>query len=341
MVSILLTILKILGIVLSVILGILIVLLVLVLFVPVRYRILGSRRVEDKGPFSLHIKVTWLLHFLNAAFSYPDTPNLKVRIACITLFKQDKLFGGGKGEDTPEKDRKNKAGKAPEEQAESTVKERPGATEGDSPQKAKTEEAENSGAKAGQKPVQQEKAPKETAPEIEDRQEEGQGAKEEDDAAKTGFLKKITEFAGKLKAAFKNIRYTIAKICDKIKHIVNNIQYYTEIIKSETFGRAFKVCSGQVFSLLKHILPGKVTGSLHIGTGDPAGTGQVLAVYGMLYPFIGNHIDIQPDFEQQIIEGELLIRGRITVFKALKTAWIIYFNKDLRRLIKLFKREAA
>ena len=324
MVSILLTILKILGISLSVILGILVVLLLLVLFVPVRYRFSGSRRVEGEGPFSFQVKVTWLLHLINVAFSYPDAPYLKVRIACMTLFRSDRTSGKKDGGDAPspkEKHRKDKTGKTSKEQTQheskglqdNEIEEWSAKKEGDSLPKAETEE----------KP------------------EPDCGAGEEDDAAKTGFFKKLIEFIGKLKAAFKNIRYTIAKICDKIKHIVNNIQYYTEIIKSETFGRAFKVCSGQVFSLLKHILPGKVEGSLHIGTGEPASTGQVLAVYGMLYPFIGNHIDIQPDFEQQIIEGKLLIKGRITVCKALKTAWIIYFNKDLRRLIKLFKREAA
>ena len=93
--------------------------------------------------------------------------------------------------------------------------------------------------------------------------------------------------------------------------------------------------------MLKSISPRKIRGSVLIGTGDPASTGQILAVYGMLYPLLGYHIDIVPDFEQQIIEGDLYVKGKITVFKALKTAWIVYFNKDLRRLIKLLKREAA
>ena len=78
-----------------------------------------------------------------------------------------------------------------------------------------------------------------------------------------------------------------------------------------------------------------------IGTGDPASTGQVIAIYGILYPLLGNHIDIIPDFEQQIVEGDLLIKGKITLFRLVKTAWIVYFNKDLRRLIKLLKREAV
>ena len=45
--------------------------------------------------------------------------------------------------------------------------------------------------------------------------------------------------------------------------------------------------------------------------------------------------------ENQIVEGELLVKGRITVFKALKMALVVFFNKDVRRLIKLLKREAV
>lgn len=146
------------------------------------------------------------------------------------------------------------------------------------------------------------------------------------------------EFFGKIWNFLKNIQYTIARICDKIKHIVKNIQYYLKILQSDAFRNAWHVCGGEAVSLLKSILPRKLEGQLRVGTGDPAGTGQILSVYGILYPLIGNHIDILPDFEQAVLEGELFAKGRITVFRALKTAWVIYFNKDLRRLIKLLKK---
>ena len=151
----------------------------------------------------------------------------------------------------------------------------------------------------------------------------------------------IAGFFGSLFRILRNIKYTILKIYDKIKHIVRNIRYYLAVIKSETFQRAYKVCSTQIVRLLKGILPKKLEGTLRIGTGDPASTGQVMAVYGILYPLLGDNIAITPDFEEQVIEGRLNIKGKITVFCILKTAWIIYFNKDLRRVMKLFKREAA
>ena len=96
-----------------------------------------------------------------------------------------------------------------------------------------------------------------------------------------------------------------------------------------------------MIALLKCIKPRKLEGNLIVGTNDPATTGQIMAVYGILYPLIGNNITVTPDFDQQIVEGNLLIKGRITAFKILKIAWIIYFNKDIRRIVKLFKREAV
>lgn len=151
----------------------------------------------------------------------------------------------------------------------------------------------------------------------------------------------IIRFFKKLLQKLRNIRYTILQICDKIKHIIKNVRYYTAVIQSSCFKRAFSLCKSEVYSLIKSVLPNKVKGSFLIGTGDPASTAQILAIHGMLYPFIGNHITVTPDFENVVIEGNLYIKGRITVHKALKTAIKIYFNKDVRRVLRLLKREAA
>lgn len=311
MISILLMILKILGIFLLVVLGIILLLVLLILFVPVRYKITAYRKAAEEPPVTAGIKATWLFHILNAAFSYPEAAYVRIRVFCFTIFRTDKSR-----EKSPRQKEKEESGEQKKAQNQEAFENQ----EADQEQ-PKTE--------AVQKPQAEQEMHKEQAD-----FKEGKYQEEESKAKPADFFKKLWSM-------LKNIKYTIIKICDKIKHIVKNIRYYIKIIKSDTFKRAWTVCSGQVFSLLKSIFPGKLKGNLLIGTGDPASTGQVLAIYGMLYPLIGNHIVITPDFEQQILEGELLIKGKITVFQAVKTAWIVYFNKDLRRLIKLFKREAA
>ena len=66
MISILLTLLKIIGIVLLSLLGLLLVLLLIVLFVPVRYRIKGYYKEE----FVCHLKATWLLHLVSLTLDF-------------------------------------------------------------------------------------------------------------------------------------------------------------------------------------------------------------------------------------------------------------------------------
>ena len=66
MISVLLTLLKILGIAILVILGIVLVLLLIVLFVPVRYRIKGYYK-ED---FVCHLRATWLLHLVSVSVDF-------------------------------------------------------------------------------------------------------------------------------------------------------------------------------------------------------------------------------------------------------------------------------
>lgn len=80
MITVLLTILKIIGIILLCVLGLILAVLTLALFVPVRYRITACKKAEDEVPVRVSFQVTWLLHSLNAAFRYPEQAYLRVRL---------------------------------------------------------------------------------------------------------------------------------------------------------------------------------------------------------------------------------------------------------------------
>ena len=312
MVPILLTILKGIGIILLVIFIVLAVLLLLVLFVPVRYRVDGCRTAADDVPVRITLKVSWLLHLLRARYQYPGNPVLQVYLLCFPLF--------------PSREKKN-AGNT----AESTTKE-------DIPENTSKAAAKVSGANPAdraEESADKENDKGEACVSGESVSSQEKQANEEDEQPT------LLKFFHKLFRLLQNIRYTITRIYDKIKHVIRNIRYYFAVIQSERFKRAFGLCRTEIFSLLKGILPGKISGNFIIGTGDPAGTAQILAVHGLLYPLIGNHITITPDFENSVIEGDFLVKGRITAAKILKTAIKIYFNKDVKQVIRLLKREAA
>ena len=158
---------------------------------------------------------------------------------------------------------------------------------------------------------------------------------------KQNIIGRIKSVFDKIIQFFQKIRYTIESLCDKIKELRENIGYYMELLQSEAFMQAFGLCKGELISILAYIGPRKFEADFVVGMGDPAATGQVLSVYGILIPLIGNHVRVVGDFEQKRIEGNLFIKGRMTLFRFAKTACRVYFNKDIRKLIRTLKKEDA
>lgn len=311
MIAVLLTILKVIGIIAITLLGVLLLLLAVALFVPIRYTIIGRRRLEDEVPAVAVIKAYWLLHIFRLSFDYPKETFLRLKIFGLTVFRSD----------TPKKSKpKKKDTKKPKQQKKDLEQ----------------QEIVNSNNKLQSEPMEEQK--EERRQQAEDRAK----SKGKQDAGGKRKHKtfSVRSFFKKLWSGLKNIQYTIRKIYDKIKHIVKNIHYYIEILKSDVFRNAWTVNSRQILLLLKSVKPRKIKGEVVVGTGDPASTAQILAAYSMLYPFWGTHIAFIPDFERVIFEGEVLIKGRITLFRLLKTGATVYLNKDLRQLMNLLKREA-
>ena len=319
-----LQILKIIGIVLLCILALLVVLLLLVLFVPIRYRVSGERKVPDDAPVRLKARVTWLLRLVSVSFLYPEQAYVKVKVLGIKVFSTELK------DEEEKKHKKNKSDNGDEKDgAENTLEE------------TKTTEDLESSVKEGQKDkgVTSENQETQEGKDAAVGEEETAGsanAEENEEEVPTvcGFFKKLWD-------SLKNIKYTIQKIYDKIREIIKNIRYYCKVLQSEPFERAFGLCKNELFEVLMHILPGKLNGEFVIGTGDPASTAQVLAIHGILYPLIGNHITVIPDFENTIVKGDFSFKGRVTVFRLLLSAMKLYFNRDLKRVIRLLKREAA
>ncbi|MFR5602007.1 MAG: hypothetical protein ACLTKI_06510 [Lachnospiraceae bacterium] len=101
MISILLTILKILGILLLIILGLAVVLLLTLLFVPIRY---GIRGTFSDGNWTGQLKVTWLLHVISYTLSKEkeEESTAKLRIFGIPLSRKKSNDVSKDFEDFPE-----------------------------------------------------------------------------------------------------------------------------------------------------------------------------------------------------------------------------------------------
>lgn len=346
---VILTILKIIGIILLVVLGLILFLLLLVLFVPIRYRIDASKDAEGEQQIHALIKVTWLLHLLNIRFLYPEEAYLRVRIACFTLFRSDqptKEMASSKKNAAAEKKKESEAKTVKTSKASRKAEDTLLATEdveglGEQPQ-TMDEDGWSPIDNTQIKPDEKTEAKLKDAPKNQTENATHTEIDSEESTSKWELLReKILWCIQKLWKLLKNIRYTIQSIYDKIRNIIHHIRYYYRVLQSELFRRTWEKYSKEALCLLKCIAPRKIKGYLHIGMEDPATTGQILGYYGMLYPLIGEHIDVVPDFEHVILEGSLKIRGNITLFQAVRIACTIYFDKDLQKLIRLLKREVA
>ena len=88
------------------------------------------------------------------------------------------------------------------------------------------------------------------------------------------------------------------------------------------------------------MLPTRITGKITFGNEDPAVTGMVLAVLGMTIPFHKNKIEVAPLFDDEnVLEGEILLKGRIYEIVVLKTAAELYFNKNIKYVIHRWRHK--
>lgn len=343
MLHILLLILKIIGIVLLVILGALLLGIACTLFVPVRYRIEAVRQEgEGEPPMRIRVKATWLLHLINFMIRFDGAAFVRARILLFTVFrmpKKEKHRKNAEKSEGGEKHKKQEKTTLPIDEAEEG---QPAETvlKDDGLQESRAKEPEITQIL----PEEESARPAKT-----EEQEEAAEWEEAEDAEyaqeKPGIwdkLRAISEIVRKLykkiKGFFENIQYTIKRFCDKIRSISDTIEYYREVVEGEVFKRSFALCKGELLSIAKSLRPRKFEVSLIVGMDDPASTGEILAVCGMLYPIIGGHVDVRGDFENKRLEGQVLIVGKLRMFTFLRTAVRVYFNRDIRKLYKLLKR---
>lgn len=304
MLQLILLILKVIGLVLLSIIGLLLFMVMLVLFVPVRYR--GILHYHDA--LTAQVRLSWLLHIISVRAIYADGEFKKIlRIFGIPLKKKEKKQRTEKKKKT---DQKNQTAD------EVVTQERSEEIEDRLETKAPEEQTE--------KEIVSEKPPKEEIPEKE---------------KKLTLITKWKQFIKMLYDFFHKIQYTIRNIYDKIGEIKEKIEYYIDFLQDEHNQSAFGLLLNQVGVLLRHVKPRRFRADLKIGTEDPATTGTILAILGIIYPFFNGGMHITPFYDQTVFEADTDFRGRVTGVVLLKTAWKVYFDQDFKQLLNAFRNK--
>jgi hypothetical protein len=314
MVSVLLTVLKILGIAILAVLGLVLIILLLVLFAPVRYRAKGMYNGNDEKSIMIRMGASWLLHILSLKADYVNGNALHIVLKLFGI----RLYDNLKKPKTKEKDSKKDSKKETKENVEI--------------QAASLPESDEDNNECGD-----EYSGEETREYVKDDLNAQNNENVFEDVNKPHCKEKNSVFI-KISKFFKNIKFTFRRICDTIIKIRDNLKYYIKLMQLESTQRAFISCKEQLFNALKMILPKKFNVNLHLGFDDPSAMGEVLAVWGMFYPWHLGRIDIHPEFDKAVMEGDFSLKGRVSAFVIVKAAFILYYDKDIRLLIKRVKR---
>lgn len=137
------------------------------------------------------------------------------------------------------------------------------------------------------------------------------------------------------KVPFKEkIRCSIQKISDKIKEIKNLKDKIVGFLTAENHKKAFQKLLKELLRLLKKLKPKKLKANVEFGFEDPYKTGSILAYLSMLYPFYGDNINIVPDFTEQVLKGDIFIKGYIRISYMVSMGIRLILDRNIRFTIK-------
>ena len=327
MIHILFMILKALGILLLVLLFLVLLIVCTVLFLPFCYRAQVLKEEEGFACVKASGRVSWLFGAVALTASYEEQkPEAQILLfgASLETWKR-RLKKIRRGEASVPRTEENETENALE--AEKTAE-----------QKA---------------PDQKEKQQKVTA------QKEQPEQEQEPDAPKKSILErffgrieylpeKLLNLASRLlQTAFRLLELPfrlLEKLEQKIqagRRLKRKWESVKKFFRSKMFREALLHAKKEVLYFLKKAAPKKVTGTVRFGFNDPALTGETLGILGMIYGKLPKDLSIQPDFEQEILQGDVRMKGSFQAVTAAGIALRLFWDQNLRKTIRHFKHKEA
>lgn len=124
-------------------------------------------------------------------------------------------------------------------------------------------------------------------------------------------------------------KYTFQEFCDIMKMLPDITVGLYEFLTNDTHQAAFRCFKNEFLVFWKYLKPKHMDLSLLYGAEDPYQTGKFLATMSVLYAWYGDTIDIQADFNEEIIKGVTHINGRIRFYWFVVFIFRLYFNESV------------
>ena len=321
---ILLFLLKLIGIVLLVILGLIVLILAIVLVTPIRYRIGASKyqTIQAEG------KVTWLFRLIEMVFKLDTGAEEGKRLHLSFRIAWLKLYDNQKPKEKRIKQKKTRKTKSKPEfkQSEKVI------------QAAKPEQPE-----AKVQPIKTEQA-------AEMKHEEKLIERPKESAVEK-ILRLAKNAANKILSLIRGVFSLICSILGIPSKVMDGLEklenFFTKLREKKEAVLAFyyEEHNHQWFTafwhrlkkLLLRILPRADRLYLHFGFEDPATTGQVLGGLSILYPICGEKMELCPEFNEEVLEGEVKFHGCIRLVTLVVFAAKSFLNKQFFAIVKQFK----
>lgn len=300
------TILKVIGIILLVVLALILTALLCVLFVPVKYRAVGS---FDNTDIRAKAHASWLFHLFALHIEYADETDGYIRL----VFVKKGLFADSLG-DNYESFNDDVMDDAAKTETEDKVSENTG-----DESKIPAEESEH----VADDQIENESTAR-THNEYRSVTDENQHIKQQTKPTHKRTYKKPH------KKQFK----------DKSEKIKNCIYKLKREYSDERNKAAFLHLKKELFIILKRICPRRLKLTMVYSTGSPDTTGISLGVLVCFPVGYTNRWRITPDFESEkpYAKGSFDIKGHVIVISILAATLRILFDKNCRRLYNRISR---
>ena len=155
-------------------------------------------------------------------------------------------------------------------------------------------------------------------------------------------MERIKQVCRQIKAFFIRIAQTIRGIFDKSVSLKDAVQekitHFSEILHDEENRELVHFLWEQLKRLLQKICPKKYRLRIRYGFEDSETTGWLAVRLAVLYGLLGLDIELIPDFEESVFEGEGMIKGKIRLAGILMIAGKVYFNRLVQK--KLLKKSS-
>ncbi|MEE3467684.1 MAG: DUF2953 domain-containing protein, partial [Eubacterium sp.] len=138
---------------------------------------------------------------------------------------------------------------------------------------------------------------------------------------------KIEGIKKKIRDTFKKFHFIFYKLSSII-----------DFVKDRASRQTVKKLIKELIAAIRYVGPKKISGTLEFGTGDPGSTGMILSGVSLCKLAYKKDVSIRPNFEEKCLSGDCTVKGRVRVVYFVRMGLRIWFNKDVHHLWRRYRR---